>query len=668
MRKQSLAVLVALLVLVIVVVAALALRGVAPRAVPATPTATPVTLRPADTATPPAPVPAQTPQAGATAAAPTARATGAPVAAGDDFLAAVMSAHPPQRDLADLARRLKATATPPPALPRSAQRTIGSKDTFWVTDADGAAHFTVTATLRRITDHLYMYVQDGAAVNDAAVSSAAEWFESRTYPTDRRYFGTGWGPGLDGDLRVTVLNAHKLGGASGFFSSADEESTIGNPYSNGRHMIYMNLDSVLPGTVGYNDVLAHEFQHAIHFFEDRNEDAWINEGAGVLAERLNGFNVSGSVNEFVRYPQTQLDTWGDDPSRLAHYGAAFAFLDYFYERYGEAALRSLIANDANGAEGFNQTLAGLGKGERFNDVFADWMVANVLDDPSLEGGRYGYRDAQLRLGVGGQKTLPTTATVSANQYSGAYVNFTVPSAGATVYFSGTQQVRLVANQAQEGAYQWWSNRADLMDSTMTRAFDLGGLTRATLSFWTWYDLEEDWDYAYLEISIDGGQTWATLATPHTTTTNPVGNNLGNGYTGRSGGGKTAQWVQERVDLTPYAGRQIMLRFEYVTDDAVNNPGFSVDSISIPELGYSDGAESADSGWQTQGFLRSPNVVPQPFVIKLITFGAGTTVADVPVDAQGFAQVRVEGAQRAILAVAGVAPVTTEQAKFAYSIR
>ena len=50
----------------------------------------------------------------------------------------------------------------------------------------------------------------------------------------------------------------------------------------------------------------------------------------------------------------------------------------------------------------------------------------------------------------------------------------------------------------------------------------------------------------------------------------------------SGGGKVAQWVSEQIDLSPFAGKQILLRFEYVTDGALNKPGFLLDNIAIPD--------------------------------------------------------------------------------------
>lgn len=631
--------------------------AVAATQAPATATALP---SPFATSSPPLAVP---PAATVTATAVHTPAPGDP----QRLLATLRAQEPPLRDLADLAQRLKPAAVrPTPPAHAGLPRTVGSKDVFWVTELESMTHYTVTATLRVVSPHLYMYVDDTASgVSTQSLQASADVFESTTFSVTRQFFGEAWAPGLDGDAHISVLHVLRLG-ATGAFSSADEESTIGNPYSNGRHMIYMNVRQVRPGTRGYDSVLAHEFQHALHFFQDRNEDAWINEGASMLSEKINGFSVDRAVEAFQRFPDTQLTAWGEEPDLGAHYGAALAFLSYVHERFGDRVVQLFIADPANGAAGIDSALSKLGRSERFDEVFADWLVANILDNPTLADGRFGHRDLDIQMEpTQRQRTLPASASVAARQYSGYYVEF-APTTGASVAFSGEPLIRLLNNDAHSGRFQWWSNRGDLLDATLTRPIDLTSVSTATLSFWTWYDLEEGWDYAYVLVSTDNGKTWVTLPTRYTTERNPVGNNLGHGYTGVSGGGREARWIEDRADLTPYSGRRVLLRFEYVTDDAVNNPGFSIDDVSIPEIGWRDDAESPQ-GWDAHGFVHSSNDIPQTFVVRLITFGQQVSVRNVPVDASGQAQVSIAAAPRAILVVSGSAPITTEPARFRYTI-
>ncbi|NLE99920.1 MAG: hypothetical protein GX601_02985, partial [Anaerolineales bacterium] len=185
----------------------------------------------------------------------------------------------------------------------------------------------------------------------------------------------------------------------------------------------------------------------------------------------------------------------------------------------------------------------------------------------------------------------------------------------------------------------------------------------------WYDLEEDWDYAYLEISTDGGDTWTILDTPSGTDSNPNGNAFGWGYTGRSGSARP-EWIKESIDLSDYAGQEVLIRFEMITDDAVNRPGFTLDDISIPQIGYTSDFEEDGGGWEAAGFVRHANVLPQRWLVQLVLFGRETTVERMVLDDQQIGEWDIEmndTANRAIVAISGIAPVTTELATYSYEI-
>ena len=182
---------------------------------------------------------------------------------------------------------------------------------------------------------------------------------------------------------------------------------------------------------------------------------------------------------------------------------------------------------------------------------------------------------------------------------------------AVLVFQGERSVRQAATSCYSGRRCWWSNQGDLIDSTLTREIDLSSVTAATLEFRTWFDIEEGWDYAYVAASTDGGASWTVLEGRHTTTNNPMGNSFGHGYTGDSG-----EWLHERIDLSDYAGGKALLRFEYVTDDAVHLDGFVVDDVSVPEVGFLDDAEGP-AGWDAAGFVRFDNVLPQEYLVQLV---------------------------------------------------
>ena len=212
--------------------------------------------------------------------------------------------------------------------------------------------------------------------------------------------------------------------------------------------------------------------------------------------------------------------------------------------------------------------------------------------------------------------------------------------------------------------------ARMGDSTLTRTFDLRDAKSATLDFSIWYDIEEGWDYAYVEASTDGGQQWQILPGRHTTEENPVGNAFGPGWSGMSGGGKTPEWVEEQVDLTPFAGKEVQVRFEYVTDDAVNGPGVLLDNFAVPEIGYKDDAEAGAAGWEASGWVQTDNALTQRWLVQLLEVGDGqVTVQRMVVGPDGRGQLSVSNLgdlNEAMLVISGLTPVTTEPASYSYT--
>ena len=587
----------------------------------------------------------------------------------------------PVRDLIALAKRLKHVEGPIPEVVRESapDYEIGHEEIFWVSNVDTDEHFQITALLLYATPHLYMWVEEGVDVDLDRLKEAADIFEEKTYPTGREFFGSEWTPGVDSDPHLNILHARGLGDSvAGYYSSADEYPRIAHEFSNEREMFYINADNVIIGNDFYNGVLAHEFQHMIHWYNDRNEDTWLNEGFSELASYLNGYGSGGVEIAFAMWPDTQLNSWPDETGEAApNYGAAYLFTSYFLDRFGEEATRALVAHPANGIASVDAVL--LEWGCSFDELFADWVVANYLDDPSLEDGWYGYRELRMWVSdVYPLSSYPAERQETVHQYAADYIAFQ-PLRDLEIDFQGATWVKVMDNEAHSGRYQWWSNRSDESDTTLTRAFDFSGLESATLEFWAWYDIEENWDYAYVEVSTDGGQTWDILQAPSTTDYNPNGNSFGWAYTGMSGGGEEPRWIREAVDLSDYVGGEVLIRFEYITDDAVNHPGFAVDDIWIPELDYEYDAEPAleggspgsDDGWEAEGFIRMQNILPQRWIVQVIEFaGRETRVHEIELDEEGKGEwlIDADEVDEVVLVVSALAPSTTEVGTYKYEVR
>ena|GEM_PF-786245 len=202
-------------------------------------------------------------------------------------------------------------------------------------------------------------------------------------------------------------------------------------HSNEVEMVYIDADPLDIGSEMSMEVLAHEFQHLVHWRHDPNEDLWVNEGCSDYAALfLCGYGVDHSwhVEAFGHEPQTSLVYWpGGIRSSLAHYGAAYLWMVYLHEHYGGiSTISSLIAHPANGINGINAVLSAHGYSQDFGDVFSDWKIANFLDDTTFASGKYGYRDLDLKVRRGGRHSSFPISSVSRNIQSWAadYIEFT----------------------------------------------------------------------------------------------------------------------------------------------------------------------------------------------------------------------------------------------------
>jgi hypothetical protein len=420
----------------------------------------------------------------------------------------------------------------------------------------------------------------------------------------------------------------------------------------------------------------------IHWYHDRNEETWMNEGSSVMAEFLNGHGADGFDFAFTSDPDLQLNTWSEDPSSdpdvIAHYGAGFLFMTYFLDRFGNEATQALVADANNGLRAVDEVLTSQGltdpaSGEPITsvDVFGDWVIANYLGDPDVADGRYAYNNypdaPTVSFPTDSFFDCPIEEEANVAQYGADYYELGC-SGEVTISFTGSQQVQVVPTMPNSGRYAFWSHRNDESDTRLTRAFDLSGLDSASLVFQAWWEIEEDWDYTYVLVSADGGETWTMIQTPSGTDSNPVGNNLGWGYTGYSGGGSSGEWIEETIDLSEFAGQEILVRFEYVTDAAVNLAGFMIDDIRVPELDYEADFEADEGGWDGEGFVRMDNILPQEFVVQVILQNGDTTVERIDLDDANQGSLTVDlGSEGAILVISGTTQFTTEPASYQFAV-
>jgi hypothetical protein len=408
-----------------------------------------------------------------------------------------------------------------------------------------------------------------------------------------------------------------------------------------------------PLPLQYEGTFAHEFQHLVHRDVDYNELAWVNEGCSTLAEWLCGYGFSpGHISEYlIWFWDTSLVMWQGE---LSSYGAVFLFTFYMYEHYGGASLIwDLVHEQANGIEGWNNVLNNRGIWWKdFDSIFEDWAIANYLDDTSFAGGKYGYYALDIPSADTDWYSIPEMVYLwnswyswfdiyvdeypnhgynypygSQLPYTVSYIEFHDAPFFTEIEFDGDD---FCGVPAYSGNYEWYS------DGTAYSWFRLGQefsipVTGATLNFMSYYEIESNWDYGYVEVyditddewyTLPGLTTVSTLPQPQDNPNCPDGFDpqdyfaagRWNAFTGFSPG-----WYQETMDLTPFAGHDIELYFTYWTDPFYLELGWYIDDIEIPEIGFTDDCEAGEDGWVADpaGWYLTTGTVDNDFEVNFI---------------------------------------------------
>jgi len=168
---------------------------------------------------------------------------------------------------------------------------------------------------------------------------------------------------------------------------------------------------------------------------------------------------------------------------------------------------------------------------------------------------------------------------------------------------------VVMTTPHSGANLWWSgNDQNWADSRLTRTIEVPAGSDVKFRWWSHWKIEQDWDFGFVEVSTDGGATWAEQkiyrddgALASTGDDYPDPNGRLRDYGGKKYGltGDSGGWVRLHVDLTPFAGRTVQLRLRYATDAAALEEGWFNDDFELTDGAttvWSDDVESGPNGW------------------------------------------------------------------------
>ncbi len=523
------------------------------------------------------------------------------------------------------------------------------------------------ATLKLITDHAYWWFEDGTDAPADALAAAGKRFEDDIYPLDHKLFGEEWTPGIDADPHMFILHQKKIGGyAVGVFSSRDECAKAVCPGSNQHEMLYIGLDYGPVNSSQQLTVISHELQHLIQYNTDGNEERWLDEGLAQLAEHLNGFNpryiASSNLRDYLHNPNFQLNSWpaSQDIDPSINYAAGYIFSVYLFQRFGTEFIQYLARSPYKGLASVEESLKAMKTGVTLDQVFTDWTIANYVNSPYVGDGRYYYQSLKLP-----QRADPRDLTAdqpqrdSLHEYGADY--FLLSTAGDyKLSFRGEKMVRLTDARPPSGKWMWWGFNAPRGAARLERELDLSGSSGATLTYKAWWDIDTDRDLAHVLVSKDDGKSWDVVEASGT-------------HKCRLGGecydGKSQSWSDETVDLSPYDGQKIRVRFEYLTQNLVPGQGFLIDDIHVEAINFADDVESGVGDWQAQGFIRVNQTVPQHYAVNAITRTQPPQVIPMTIDANNVGALDLKVPQEgAVIVVGGMAPFVHATSNFTITAR
>jgi len=304
--------------------------------------------------------------------------------------------------------------------------------------------YQASVTCRGVGNHCYVMVDDSAwnagQMDSADAARIIERFD-RSSPRDSNhgvwYYNTtvfGQPPDAIDHDSLVYLVYHDIGSFhgytfDGFWQYFDEyydttSMRLFGYHSNEIECVYLDCYPNNPSQDYRIAIAAHEFAHMIHWNYDQAESLWVNEGCAELAMWL--FGSPDAISGFNSNSDNDLTSW---TGSWADYIKTYLFCLYLYEHYGGRVgtdlIHNIVASPFANIEGVDSGFAATGLSERFEVVLDEWVLANIVNDTTYLGGRYGYFGEWVpRFAAASYHgTYPVSRNGSLSRWAGEYILF-----------------------------------------------------------------------------------------------------------------------------------------------------------------------------------------------------------------------------------------------------
>lgn len=302
--------------------------------------------------------------------------------------------------------------------------TAGTSEKFWIRNFENNKFVEITAKLAVSGRYCHVFVQEGQDVTEDQALNVQKQFDRVIYPETTGHFGHEARPGIDGDMRVFLLIADIPDGYSdendgyvaGYFFAGDQmkqnefESYSGTK-SNEKDILYIDSYPSNPSDKDYLEIVAHEFQHMIHYNYDQEENTWVNEGCSMISPIFNGYGIPGHYTLLKKKGNLSLNYWSDW-GPLPDYGKVYIWNQYIVDRLLNNSsnrkdfYRTLVTSRSRSIEGYREAFSRFGVS--FTEMFIDFTLTNRLNNNRIDDGRYSYKRPELKnFLIAPDKTLNT---------------------------------------------------------------------------------------------------------------------------------------------------------------------------------------------------------------------------------------------------------------------
>lgn len=359
---------------------------------------------------------------------------------------------------------------------------------------------------------------------------------------------------------ITNLNS----GISGYYSDSNNHPVELHYRSNEINVIFLDINEILIGEDSFLGTLSHELSHLFQNTLDSSEHSWVKEGTAEFVRHSLGFTNDLDSNIFTQ-PLSLTNLV--NPTAL-QYSYLNSFFIYLVERFSIQSLKELFIAESKSTTGLSNYLK-----EKHNynqstyELFTDWGLETfncIIGDCKL------YTNTNNTTLVK-ELTKNDAQIINMPPMSLQYFEINNVNNGSITiesdYLNKTMNNRI-----------WWSGSGDLINHNITFEFPLHNISNPKLSFDIFFNIEDKFDLVYLEISRDRGESWEIISTKNMTDQHSSFYSTGRHFTNKSNG-----WLKEEITLQNISELdKILVRFEYITDDSVNNKGFFIKNISITD--------------------------------------------------------------------------------------